>query len=103
MVKLLLSVSPFVLTAAAGALACKTGWSDPWLNALAAVGVAQLLVMATVLVRYMRTIRARRGFVAFYPLAVLIVLGILVNALLMRVGVIRVTWRGTTYAGVDKA
>jgi glycosyltransferase involved in cell wall biosynthesis len=100
---LLLSASPFVLTATAGALAWQAGWADPWLNALAAVGAAQLVVMSTVLVRYVRIIRARAGYLMFYPLTVLIVLGILVNALLMRLGVIRVRWRGTTYAGVDQA
>jgi chlorobactene glucosyltransferase len=93
----LMSASPFVLTAVAGAMAVAAGWGDAQLNALAAIGLGQLLVMATVLVRYNRMIRARPGYLVLYPVSVIIVLGILANALAMRLGLTRIIWRGTVY------
>ncbi|HOQ61958.1 MAG TPA: glycosyltransferase family 2 protein [Vicinamibacterales bacterium] len=94
---LLMSGSPFVLAIVAGTLAAGAGWSDVSLNVLAALGAAQVVAMMSVLVRYNRMIRARPAYLVLYPLSVLIVLGILLNALLAAVGLTRVRWRGTTY------
>jgi len=93
----LVSASPFVLTIAAGVMAARVGWADAWLNALAALGAVQLAVMATVLARYCRMIRARPAYLLLYPVSILIVLGILANALAMGLGLTKVRWRGTTY------
>jgi glycosyltransferase involved in cell wall biosynthesis len=94
---LLMSGSPFVLTAVAGAMAAGAGWNNVSLNVLAALGAAQVLVMMTVLARYNRMIRARPAYLLLYPLSVVIVVGILLNALLAALGLARVRWRGTTY------
>ena len=95
----LVSASPFVLTAVAGAMAAQANWADAWLNVLAALGAAQLAVMATVLVRYCRMIRAKPVYLLLYPVSILIVLGILLNALAMGLGLMKIRWRGTTYHG----
>lgn len=94
---LLVSASPFVLTAAAGLLAAQADWQDAQLNVLLALGLAQLAVMFSVLWRYNRLIRARSAFLPLYPLSVLLVIGILLHALMLGLGLARVSWRGTTY------
>ena len=99
----LMSATPFVLTAAAGLLAAQAAWADRSLNLLAAVGAVQLLAMATVLVRYAIVIRARPAYLLLYPLSVVIVEGILLNALLAAAGLTRIRWRGTTYLRPDRA
>lgn len=94
---LLMSASPFVLTPVAAVMAARAAWADPWLNALLAVGAAQLAVMASVLARYYVMIGAKPLYLLLYPVSIVIVLGILVNALAMGLGLTRVRWRGTTY------
>lgn len=103
MLVLLMSGSPFVLTAVAGTMAAQAGWTDTSLNVLAALGAAQIVVMMIALVRYCRTIRARPAYLVLYPLSVLIVEGILLSALLAALGLKRVQWRGTTYPRPDRA
>ena len=55
--------------------------------------------MLSVLYRYDRMVRARPIYLVLYPLSVLIVFGILVNALVLGLGLSPVRWRGTTYRG----
>lgn len=91
------SASPFVLAATSWPLAVRAAWADPWLNALAAVAAAQLAAMAVVLSRYNRMMGARPVYLLLYPLSVLVVLGILINAFVIAIGWKRIRWRGTTY------
>jgi hypothetical protein len=93
----LFSLSPYLLTAIAGALAWRAGWDDARLNVAAAVGLVHLVLMLSVLVRYNRMVRARPIFLVLYPLSVLVVLGILANAFMTGLGLKTVTWRGTRY------
>jgi len=93
----LFSLSPYVLTAVAGTMAWRAEWTDARLNALAALGLVQLILMLSVLVRYNRMVRARPIYLALYPISALLVLGILADALLAGLGLKTVRWRGTTY------
>lgn len=93
----LFSASPYILTAIAGAMAWQAGWGDMHLNVLAAVGTLQLALMLSVLVRYNLMVRARPVFLLLYPVSVIVVLAILLNALLVGLGLRTITWRSTRY------
>jgi glycosyltransferase involved in cell wall biosynthesis len=99
---LLLGGSPYVLTVAAGLLAGRAGWADPMLNALFALGLAQLAAMFTVLVRYNRMARSNPAYLALYPVSILAVTGILLSAFFARLGLKKIYWRGTAYRGSAK-
>ena len=94
---ILFSASPYVLAITSGLLAQQSGFSDARLNLLLGLGLVQLVTMLSVLVRYNRMVRANPLYLVLYPVSVLIVLGILLNALAMGLGLTRITWRGTTY------
>ena len=53
--------------------------------------------MLSVLVRYNRMVRAKPIYLVLYPVSVLVVLGILADALATGLGLKTVSWRGTAY------
>lgn len=68
-----------------------------WLSA-ATLGVAQVVVMMAAVYRmYRELILAETRYLVFYPVAMLVGLGILVDALLSLVTRRELVWRGTTY------
>ena len=96
---LLFSGSPFLLLVWGGLAAHAADFHDPLRNTLFALGLAQVVMMMSVLVRYSRMSRAEARYLLFYPLSVLLVSGIIINALASRLGLATVTWRGTAYRG----
>lgn len=99
---LVFSGSPFVLLVWGGLAASAAGWHDPLRNTLFALGLAQVVMEMSVLVRYSRMSRAEARYLLFYPVSVVLVSGIIINALASRIGLARVTWRGTTYRGRER-
>jgi chlorobactene glucosyltransferase len=98
----LFSGSPFVLLVWGGLAAHAAGWNDLLPNILFALGLAQVAMMMSVLVRFSRMSRAQARYLFFYPLSVVLVMGIIIQALASQLGLVKVTWRGTTYRGRER-
>lgn len=94
---LLMSAMPWVLAVVFGIRAASAGWTDGGLNLVFAAATITIAAKLSVMVRVLRLGRANPWMVLLYPLALATMLGVLVNALLLKLGLRRVSWRGTTY------
>jgi len=94
---LVFSLNPLVLASAAGVvLALGAGQWLAWTSL--ALGLTQTVVMMAVLVgMYRRLVLADARYLVFYPVAMLIGLGILIDAIFTLAVRRPVNWRGTVY------
>jgi len=89
---------PFCTTAAAGA-AVAWGVRAPWVLATLGLAVATVVFLLVTMRRLFQLGGGNAWYLAFYPLAVILVLGFEIGGMLRALGVGDVTWRGTRYQG----
>ena len=93
---ILFTILPFAaLVASAAALTAGAG--SPLVTAMLALAVATSVAIFITMRRYFLLGRANPWYLFFYPLAVVLVTGFELGAMLRTLGLTGTTWRGTTY------
>jgi chlorobactene glucosyltransferase len=99
LVMLVMGLLPWISAAAAWiTIAATAAWWPGWWWAVAGVSTAALLAQQSVIARYYRFTGSKGYLAPTYPLAALLVIGMLLNAMTKRAGG-SVNWRGTVYRG----
>jgi len=94
----LFTLFPFLALAGAAA-AVAAGTRDAWVVATLALAAAAIVFILATMRRLCILSRADPWSLAFYPLAVTLVLAFEAGAIVRALGLRGVTWRGTTYRG----
>jgi len=94
----LFTLFPFLVLAGA-ACAVAAGARAPWVLATLGLSAAAIVFILATMRRLYLLSRANPWYLAFYPLAVTLVLAFEAGAIVRALGLKGVTWRGTTYRG----
>ena len=94
----LFTLLPFMVLAAAAA-AVAAGVRQAWVPATLGLSAVAIVLMLATMRRLYLLSRANPWYLAFYPVAVALVLAFEAGAIVRALGLRGVTWRGTTYKG----
>jgi len=84
-----------------GSVGGTSGRTSAGWGAIAGLSAVAVVLQQSVMARFYRMVRARPAWSMGYVLGACICWGMLVNAMLKRLGATRTTWRGTTYHGTQ--